>query len=154
MHCPYCRNVTKPKFFFWPVILYDAVNVTARLLERYPKLKPLGEITTITAAEQIDHGEFSRITKIKLVGSTGKSDSLRAEDFRLTIDPTGNKIKSTICQIAKWGDKWAFLSGRGWGHGVGMCQYGAEGMARKGKNAKQILSHYYPNSKLSTIDYK
>jgi stage II sporulation protein D len=151
--CPYCRNVSKPKFFFWPVILYDAVDVTARLLKRYPQLKPLGEITTITAAEQIDHGEFSRITKIKLVGSTGKSDFLRAEDFRLTIDPTGHKIKSTICQIVKWDNKWAFLSGRGWGHGVGMCQYGAQGMARKGKNAEQILSYYYPNSKLSTMDY-
>jgi stage II sporulation protein D len=152
--CPYCRNVAKPKFFFWPVILYDAVDVTARLLEKYPQLKPLGEITTITVAEQINHGEFSRITKIKLVGSTGKSDFLKAEDFRLTIDPTGYKIKSTTCQIVKWGDKWAFLSGRGWGHGVGMCQCGAQGMARKGKNAKQILSYYYPNSKLSTIDYQ
>jgi stage II sporulation protein D len=71
----------------------------------------------------------------------------------LAIDPTGRKLKSTICKIEKLGDKWAFLSGRGWGHGVGMCQYGAEGMARGGKNAKQILWHYYPGSKISTLDY-
>ncbi len=151
--CPYCRNVTKPRFFFWPAILYDAVDVTTRLVQRYPQLKPLGEITTITAAGQSNHGEFSRLTKIKLIGSTGKSDFLKAEDFRLTLDPTGKKIKSTTCQIVKWGDKWAFLSGRGWGHGVGMCQCGAQGMARIGKNTKQILSYYYPNSKISTIDY-
>jgi stage II sporulation protein D len=151
--CPYCRNVAKPKFFFWPVILYDAADVTSKLFQRYPQLKTLGKITTITVAGQIDHGEFSRLTKIKLIGSSGKSDFLRAEDFRLTIDPTGQKIKSTACQIVKWRDKWAFLSGRGWGHGVGMCQCGAQGMARKGKNSMQILSYYYPNSKLSTIDY-
>jgi stage II sporulation protein D len=151
--CPYCRSVAKPRFFFWPAILYDAVDVTTKLFERYPQLKQLGEITTITTAEQSNHGEFSRITKIKLTGTTGKSDFLKAEDFRLTLDPTGRKIKSTTCKITKWDDKWAFLSGRGWGHGVGMCQCGAQGIARKGKNAEQILLYYYPNSKISTIDY-
>ncbi|MBS4178100.1 SpoIID/LytB domain-containing protein [Lederbergia citrea] len=40
------------------------------------------------------------------------------------------------------------LSGKGFGHGVGMSQYGAQEMARKGMNYSQILSHYYPNAKL------
>jgi len=104
-------------------------------------------------AEETDHGDFSRLTKIKLLGSTEKSDFVRAEDFRLTVDPTGRKLRSTICQIMELHDTWAFLSGRGWGHGVGMCQCGAEGMARQGRTAKQILSHYYPGSKILTIDY-
>jgi stage II sporulation protein D len=38
--------------------------------------------------------------------------------------------------------KWK-LSGRGFGHGIGMSQYGAEGMARKGKNFREIIKHYY-----------
>ncbi|NQT00595.1 MAG: SpoIID/LytB domain-containing protein, partial [Planctomycetes bacterium] len=95
--------------------------------------------------------DFSRLTKIKLLGSNGKIDSLRAEDFRLAIDPTGLKLKSAICQMVKRGDKWEFSSGRGWGHGVGMCQCGAQGMARKGKNSKQILSYYYPDSRIISI---
>ena len=33
--------------------------------------------------------------------------------------------------------------GRGWGHGVGMCQVGAFGMARRGAGYREILSHYY-----------
>ena len=41
-----------------------------------------------------------------------------------------------MCQIVPSGDGWAFVSGRGWGHGVGMCQYGAEGMARLGSDAE------------------
>ncbi|MGD8499899.1 MAG: hypothetical protein PVJ86_04585, partial [Phycisphaerales bacterium] len=61
------------------------------------------------------------------------------------------KLRSTICQIVKLQDKWAFFSGRGWGHGVGMCQCGAQGMARDGKKAEQILSHYYPGSKIIGI---
>jgi len=149
--CPYCQDVAKPKFFFWPMIQFNEADITTKLLERYSQLKQLGEITNVTVAGQSDYGEFSRLTKIKLLGSTGKSDFLRAEDFRLAIDPTGRKLRSTICQIIKLSDKWAFLSGRGWGHGVGMCQCGAQGMARDGKTTQQILSYYYPGSKLKSI---
>jgi stage II sporulation protein D len=38
------------------------------------------------------------------------------------------------------------LDGRGWGHGVGMSQWGAEGYARHGFSYKQILAHYYPET--------
>ena len=44
------------------------------------------------------------------------------------------------------------LSGRGWGHGVGMCQEGAKYMAIKGKTYKRILRHYYPSAAI--IDYE
>jgi stage II sporulation protein D len=151
--CPYCQDVAKPKFFFWPMAQFDQLDITIRLRERYSQLKQLGKIINITAVGQSDYGDFSRLTRIKLYGSTGQSDFLRAEDFRLAIDPTGRKFRSTICQIVKFSDKWAFLSGRGWGHGVGMCQCGAQGMAREGKNAKQILSYYYPNSKILRMSY-
>ncbi len=149
--CPYCKDVAKPSFFFWPMVQFDKTDVTARLLNKYPKLKQLGEITNIIPARQSNYGKFSRLVSVKLLGSTGKSDFLRAEDFRLSIDPTGRKLKSTICQIVNMGDKWAFISGRGWGHGVGMCQYGAEAMAREGKTARQILFYYYPSSKIVSI---
>jgi len=87
------------------------------------------------------------LTRIEITGSSGKRDFLRAEDFRLAIDPSGQEIKSAICRIIDTGGKWAFVSGRGYGHGVGMCQCGAEGMARVGKTTRQILSYYYPGSK-------
>src|ERR1700709_88119 len=38
------------------------------------------------------------------------------------------------------------LDGRGWGHGVGMSQWGAEGYARHGFGYRQILGHYYPHT--------
>jgi len=149
--CPYCKDVAKPRFFFWPMARFDKADVTARLLRRYPKLKQLGEITNIKSDKQSNYGKFSRLTLVRLLGSTGKSDFLRAEDFRLSIDPTGRKLRSTICRIVNMGDKWAFLSGRGYGHGVGMCQCGAQAMARQGKTEEQILSYYYPGSKIVTV---
>jgi stage II sporulation protein D len=42
------------------------------------------------------------------------------------------------------------LDGRGWGHGVGMSQWGAEGYARHGYSATRILAHYYPHTVLQT----
>jgi stage II sporulation protein D len=149
--CPYCKDVAKLTFFFWPMAQIDKTTITNRLFQRYPKLKRLGEITDILPSEQSEYGTFSRLTKIKIAGSTGQSDFLRAEDFRLAIDPTGRQLKSTSCLIIKWDGKWAFLAGKGWGHGVGMCQHGAEGLARDGKTASQILQYYYPGSTIVTV---
>src|SRR5687767_11552310 len=41
------------------------------------------------------------------------------------------------------------VNGRGWGHGVGMSQYGALGLAREGWTYAQILAHYYPGTQLA-----
>ncbi len=149
--CPYCKDVAKHNLFFWPAAQFEKTIVTEKLLKRYPKLKKLGKIERIIAAKQSDYGEFSRLTLLKLLGSTGGSDFLRAEDFRLAIDPTGWILKSAVCKIIDKPGKWVFEAGRGYGHGVGMCQCGAEGMARKGKTAKQILAHYYPGSKIVRV---
>jgi len=149
--CPYCEWVAKPSFFFWPMVQFGKSSVTAKLFQKYPSLKRLGKIIDIRPARQSNYGKFSRLTLVKLIGSTGKSEFLRAEDFRLSLDPTGQKLRSTICRIVNMGDKWAFISGRGYGHGVGMCQCGAQGMAREGKTARQILLYYYPGSKIVSI---
>ena len=153
--CPYCKDVAKPGSYFWPTAQFDKKYVTERLQTRYPKLKQLGKITNIKAEKQSDYqgiyGKYSRLTLVKLSGSKGKSDFLRGEDFRLSIDPSGRKIRSAIFQIVNNNNKWAFLSGRGFGHGVGMCQCGAQGMARAGKKAEEILGFYYRGSKIVTI---
>ena len=44
-------------------------------------------------------------------------------------------------------EAWVF-TGRGWGHGVGMCQVGAYGMAAAGYGYRQILSHYYAGTRV------
>jgi len=150
--CPYCCDTTKPEQFFWPTQQFSKAYVSEALIRRYPKLKQLGEILNIKTARLSDYGGFSRFTMVELSGPNG-SDKLRAEDFRLAIDPNGRNFKSTVCQIENLGDNWAFLSGRGWGHGVGMCQHGAEAMARMGKSSYQILSYYYPGSRILTIAY-
>ncbi len=43
------------------------------------------------------------------------------------------------------------VSGRGWGHGVGMSQYGAQGYASHGWRHARILAHYYPGTRLERM---
>jgi stage II sporulation protein D len=154
--CPYCKDIARPNVFFWPMVEFDKIEVETALQMKYPKLRELGNIAAILPARQSDYADFSRLTFIKLVGSNGKNDFLRAEDLRLTVDPAGNKVRSTSCRIVNMDSpgeesKWVFSAGRGFGHGVGMCQCGAEGMARQGKTAEEILSYYYPGSKLIRV---
>jgi len=61
--------------------------------------------------------------------------SLRSTDF--TIELTGQSVNITT---------------KGYGHGVGMSQYGALGMAKKGYTYEEILKHYYQNTKLKKIN--
>jgi len=149
--CPYCKDVARLDLFYWPMAEFDRETATKQLLARYPKLQALGEIIDVAAIEESCYGSYSRLRRIRLTGATGKTDTLRAEDLRLALDPSGRKIKSAVCRIVTWGNGWAFLAGRGWGHGVGMCQCGAEGMARLGGSAEEILQYYYPGAEIVSL---
>ncbi|MHB1456170.1 MAG: SpoIID/LytB domain-containing protein [Armatimonadota bacterium] len=56
-------------------------------------------------------------------------------------------IKSTKFSIRRSGSKMVF-EGKGLGHGMGMCQWGARGMADKGHSFKEILKHYFPKCQI------
>lgn len=59
-------------------------------------------------------------------------------------------IKSTLFNIEVSGNTVIF-SGSGSGHGVGMCQWGAKGMAEEGRSYTQILDHYYPGTDVREV---
>jgi stage II sporulation protein D len=67
------------------------------------------------------------------------------------IDKTSEKL--TVTEERKIPTDYVF-SGSGWGHGVGLCQWGARGAALKGYNYRQILSHYYPGVDLCVVQGK
>ena len=89
-----------------------------------------------------------RITELKII--SGKKDlKVSAKDFRNIIGP--NIIKSTNFKVKIIKDDIVF-EGFGWGHGVGLCQWGAYFMAKQGYNAKQILQYYYPGTQLTPYE--
>jgi stage II sporulation protein D len=72
--------------------------------------------------------------------------SIMASKFRLAVDPW--LIKSTLFdKIVRYGSTFEFR-GSGWGHGVGMCQWGAKVMSDKKYTYKEILKFYYPGTEV------
>mgnify|MGYP000958299574 CR=1 FL=1 len=86
--------------------------------------------------------------KIGKKGTSGRALTLNiggqevsAPELRMALDST--KFKSTlITNIDIKGDK-VVIKGKGYGHGVGMSQWGAYGMAKEGKKAEEIIKHYF-----------
>jgi stage II sporulation protein D len=82
------------------------------------------------------HPKSKRVVKM-IVNSNKGSHEIKGSSLRWALG-----LKSTWFKIKTQGEVMLF-EGRGWGHGVGMCQYGAMEMARRGKSARRILRHYY-----------
>ncbi|MDD3898989.1 MAG: SpoIID/LytB domain-containing protein, partial [Syntrophomonadaceae bacterium] len=72
------------------------------------------------------------------------SASVKAVDLRQQIGP--DRLYSTVWSSVKPQGNYIVFKGSGWGHGVGMEQWGAYAMAKEGKNARQIIEHYYPKT--------
>ncbi len=149
--CPYCTSVSRRSFLNWPSVDYTVQEVSRRLIERYPNLSALEFIDSIEPTRISRYDGLERITQVRLIGRNGKTDTLRAEDLRLAIDPTGKRLKSTSFSLRKEKDRLIFEQGKGFGHGVGMCQYGAEGMAREGYSCEAILAFYFPGSRIHAL---
>lgn len=149
VRCDMCRTVARHKDFYWPPVTYTSEQISQKLMSRYPSLEKLGAIKDFEIAKL---GHKSRLIRVRLIGTSGKTDIVRGEDFRLCLDPSGRKLKSAIFTVQKKGGTVTFQNGLGFGHGVGLCQCGAQGMARNGKGYRDILEHYFPQSELVTIE--
>ncbi len=88
-----------------------------------------------------------RLVTVAILTDAGKL-SVKANNLRIWLDAT--KIKSVLCSIRRSGNDFVF-SGKGYGHGVGMSQWGAQGMAKQDKDFRTILRHYYPGTGLARI---
>jgi stage II sporulation protein D len=105
-------------------------------------------VGAVSAIEVTERTPSLRAATVTVHGSRG-SARLRGNDFRRMLGY--DTFKSTLFAVAVDGQV-AHFSGRGYGHGVGMCQWGAKGMAEQGYTAKQILEFYYPGTVLSTLE--
>ena len=66
---------------------------------------------------------------------------------------TGSGMATLSGTVTSSGSSDSFtLNGTGWGHNVGMSQYGANNLAKKGYNAYQILKYFYANTKYAKIN--
>jgi len=96
----------------------------------------------------VDRNRSERINNIKITSREGKETLISGKDFREVLGP--NVLKSNNYEISMQG-YYVDFAGKGWGHGVGLCQWGARGMALQQFTYKQILSYYYPRAEM--MDY-
>ncbi|HSF42428.1 MAG TPA: hypothetical protein VLT87_21675, partial [Thermoanaerobaculia bacterium] len=97
--------------------------------------------------EILERGESGRVGKIRIQGSNGQTVEVDGLAIRWTLDVPDTLF--TAKRLAPEGRPagWLF-TGKGFGHGVGMCQIGAYGMAQRGHSYKEILTHYYTGVEL------
>lgn len=101
-------------------------------------------ITSIAVSKR---GADGRVREVALMGNTLRVVS--GEDFRTVVCRTfgWNTIKSTAFEVTVEKNFYIF-NGSGFGHGLGLCQFGAMKMAREGYTYREILSHYFPGTEL------
>ena len=88
-----------------------------------------------------------RVTELNLITDRNEL-KIPAKDLRNIVGP--NLIRSTKFNVSIEGQD-AIFEGTGWGHGVGLCQWGAYFMAKQGWEAKKILQYYYPGTDVKTL---
>lgn len=117
-------------------------SVQARLIEK-GYLCP----EEIESVEIIARNNSRRVTRLRVKG-LDKNLELTSKDFRQALEP--NVIRSTNFSLEII-DGSLHIAGFGWGHGVGLCQWGMYYMAKAGYSSEQILKYYFPQSELSTF---
>ena len=130
-----CQWCSRSPHYRWRAVL-ALEQVSQALVQwgvaRAESIEPLGTEPDGTA------------TSVLVNGTT----QIAASKFRAAVDP--HSLKSTHFAVNKEGESFVF-EGRGWGHGVGLCQWGARQQAAAGRNWLQILSYYYPGAALKKI---
>jgi SpoIID/LytB domain protein len=114
-------------------------------------LANLVEVRTIEAIERNEHG---RPTRYAIEDIRDQRIELGAERLRRAMNFTGRGLAApkeplhSSCVEVAIKDGQATIEGRGYGHGVGLCQYGAEALARDGVPYGEILRRFYPGAAL------
>lgn len=134
---------------------WDRYNPTAHWRVEYAEADLLAQVRKRIRVPGIrelraQHNEEGRVLDLVLVDTQGAPHRVRGMHIRGLLGLKDNVFRFlTVGQGAQ--RRWIFY-GRGWGHGVGMCQTGAYGMALEGATFQQILAHYYPGTDLRRVD--
>lgn len=105
------------------------------------------EVGTVKQMKVEKLSPYNSVTALKIVGDKGEK-VLKGEKVRTAL-----KLKSTRFTVSQ-GNGGFILKGLGYGHGVGMSQWGAYNLAKRGINHLQILGHYFRGVSLTPIQIK
>jgi stage II sporulation protein D (peptidoglycan lytic transglycosylase) len=128
---------------------FDArVTAVRDALNKDPRTAVGGTFDAIQVEERDSAG---RAEKLILKGT--RTVSVRGEVVREVLTKTfgGRSLRSTLFHVSRRGDHLVF-AGKGFGHGVGLCQVGAFGRLQGGASPIAVLSHYFPGTRLAPVN--
>ena len=136
---PWCResNYTEWTREFDESELRDLFQTNAK--EAKANVPSFSSIHSISILDTLKSG---RIHTLEITTNNGKFTA-KADKIRWLFKRGGTILPSSFFRIHRNGDQW-ILKGKGFGHGVGLCQMGARARAQAGQSYIQILTHYYP----------
>ena len=138
-------DLETPDYYRW------TVEYTAEQLSELFGRKSGIDVGDIIDLCPVKRGPSGRIEELEIVGTKATITIGKELEIRRTLSESHLFSSAFIVDkdIDQDGKPIRFiLRGAGWGHGVGLCQIGAAVMASKGYTYREILSHYYPNTKL------
>ncbi|PKL35148.1 MAG: hypothetical protein CVV44_23280 [Spirochaetae bacterium HGW-Spirochaetae-1] len=138
VRCPFCSN--SPNAMWEIFITIDEIKQHLSV-----KYKSMGAIKNIAF-----YKKDGRVVEVRVKSNSG-TINLNGNEFRLLF-PT-KMIKSLYFTSIKQGNGLK-IKGHGWGHGVGLCQWGAKGQAENGASYKKILNYYYHDTKIAKLNGK
>lgn len=134
---PYLRSV--PDFDQDAPVFQWAETFSASQFQQ--RITGIGQLQSVATERATPRG---RVVSMRFQGSQG-SRTLTGAEIRQALG-----LRSTLFSVAIQGDT-IRITGRGFGHGLGMSQWGARGLALQGYTYPQILAHYYQGTVLSQI---
>ena len=96
----------------------------------------------------MERGKSGRIWKLKIVGT--KKTFTIGKELEIRRALSESHLYSSAFEVEKQGDLF-ILHGKGWGHGVGLCQIGAAVMGEQGKTYDEILLFYYRGAEIQRL---
>lgn len=119
-------------------------RVSPELIERNLHRLGYGHIGSVAGLEPLQRGPSGRIKLLRAVGTEGTVEIGKELAIRRLL--SASHLYSSAFDVIGAEGGCFLLRGRGWGHGVGLCQTGAARMALCGHTWREILSFYYPGS--------
>ena len=145
---PYLRGRDDP---------YDSVSPHSEWRQRISRPRLLGMLsdyfeTRITGFYINDRSADGRVRSIVLLQANGSERRIQSNRFRLMVNRHfgSGTLKSTYFEARRSGSRYVF-EGQGFGHGVGLSQWGAHGQALQGQSYRDILSYYYTGVRIRQL---
>ncbi|HYF49781.1 MAG TPA: hypothetical protein VEJ63_10270, partial [Planctomycetota bacterium] len=116
---------------------------------QYPGIQSVSTVEFLDARGGVlGNGGLGRATLVR-IGHNGGTMQMQGNAFRLLVSP--RDLKSLLIEQAADRGESVELAGGGFGHGVGMCQFGSQGMALSGRTYPEILGMYFPGAALTKM---